>query len=225
MRLIGIATAAGAASLCLALDGSERVWEGGERVGPRRLIAGVRELMADAGVAASALDAIAFDRGPGAFTGVRLAVALAQGMGLGADRPLVAVSDLAALAWRAHRKYGCERVLACMDARRGEVYWGAYEVHAEAIRPVLPECVGPPGTVPVAAGEWFVAGTGLPLLGECGYAGAGDPSVLPDARAVAALAAAAFSRDGGVAAALAEPVYLRDRVATASPRRHNPALT
>ena len=82
------------------------------------------ELMLEAGIKPVVLDAIAFGRGPGAFTGVRIATAAAQAVALAASIDTVPVSTLAAIARRCYRDHGCERVAVAIDARMGEVYWG-----------------------------------------------------------------------------------------------------
>src|SRR5690606_11462243 len=126
MRLLAFETATEACSVAVLVD--DAVIERFE-IAPRRhaelALPWAGELLAQAGVAKSQLDAIAVGRGPGAFTGVRLAVALAQGIALALDRPVVGVSTLAALAALAARAHG-DRVLAAIDARMGEVYLGAF---------------------------------------------------------------------------------------------------
>src|SRR5690606_16468967 len=150
------------------------------------------QLLAEAGVARSQLDAIAVGRGPGAFTGVRLAVALAQGIALALDRPVVPVSTLAALAARGRDG----RVVAALDARMGEVYLGMFEVAAGEVRALGCEAVLRPDLAQLPPqGGWHGVGTGFAAaegalvarLGAC-LEGA-DPTVLPHAADVARLGA------------------------------------
>lgn len=227
MRLIALDAAPGIPSGCLQIDGvSAGYWRGEPRPAPYTLTDAIRGLLGDARLALADLEAVACGRGPGAFTGVRLALALAQGLALGSGLPLVTVSDLAALAWRAGRKHGWPRVLACTDARQGEVYWGVYEcgkAHAVAL---APEAVASPDRVAPPAGAWPAAGSGVFALAHAGLAlEAMDAALTADAEAVAALAGPLAAAGGARRPEEASPVYLRTRVAEASPGSHNSCVT
>ncbi len=181
----------------------------------------VRGLLADAGLELAGLDALAFARGPGSFTGVRIAAAVAQGLGLAADLPLVPVSSLLALAQGVYREHQAERVLATFDARMQELYWAACEETDGLMQFSGKERVGGVDDLSVPAGEqvWMVAGSALSVyhneieqrLGEqvSGY----YPDVMVHARDVAALAVRDVAAGEAVAAEHALPVYLRDNVA------------
>src|SRR5262249_38085098 len=131
------------------------------RVQAETLLPMVDQLLSGAGLALTSLDAIAFGRGPGAFTGLRVAASVAQGLAFGAGLPVVPVSDLAALATGAVRLHGAHQVLACMDARMQEVYWCAYGVEGDSVRPAAPESLSPPEEVKTPqGGSWFGAGSG-----------------------------------------------------------------
>ncbi|EOQ77924.1 hypothetical protein K652_25486 [Pseudomonas aeruginosa VRFPA02] len=119
------------------------------RLHAQRLLPMVRDLLDEAGVALSAVDAIAFGRGPGAFTGVRIAIGVVQGLAFALQRPVLAVSDLAILAQRAYREQGAERVAAAIDARMDEVYWGCYQLQQGEMRLAGSEAVLPPERVAV----------------------------------------------------------------------------
>lgn len=188
------------------------------RLHAQRLLPMVQMLLADAGVALSAVDAIAFGRGPGAFTGVRIAIGVVQGLAFALERPVLPVSDLAILAQRAHREHGVAQVAAAIDARMDEVYWGCYRLQDGEMCLAGVEAVLPPEQVALprdAAGEWFGAGTGwgygqrLPVVPA-----AQDAGLLPHAEDLLTLARFAWARGEGVPAEQAQPVYLRDKVAT-----------
>ncbi|ABA57429.1 Peptidase M22, glycoprotease [Nitrosococcus oceani ATCC 19707] len=179
-------------------------------------------LLAEAGISLSAIDALAFGRGPGSFTGVRIGVSVAQGIAFARDLPLVPVSSLAALAQFCEAK----KTLAAIDARMGEVYWGVYERGAEGlVRLMDSEQVCAPEAVPlvaVAGKKWFGAGTGWGAYKDklCARLGGKvddwDAEYYPRASATAQLAAAAFARGESIMAEQALPVYLRDNVAKKS---------
>ena len=216
MRLLAFETATEACSVALWLDGAviERF-----EVAPRRhaelALPWAEALLAEAGVAKAQLDAIAVGRGPGAFTGVRLAIAIAQGIALALDRPVVPVSTLAALALPAPG----ERVLAAIDARMGEVYLGAFARDGERMLPVQDEQVVAPGAAVVPAGPWQGVGTGFAAAdGALGLHLADrlarvDAAGLPHAADVARLGAAGFAHGEAVAPERLEPAYLRNAVA------------
>jgi len=137
MKLLALDTATELCSAALYIDGSCRVREDARPRGSGELILGmVSELLAEAALTLGQLDAIAFGRGPGGFTGVRLAVAVAQGLGFAAGLPLLPVSDLRALARQALMQPGAPpRVLVCQDARMGQVYWACYQSDGPARAP------------------------------------------------------------------------------------------
>ncbi|MDX3930801.1 MAG: tRNA (adenosine(37)-N6)-threonylcarbamoyltransferase complex dimerization subunit type 1 TsaB [Stenotrophomonas sp.] len=219
MKLLAFELSTEACSVAVHVDGQVR-----ERfeIAPRRhaelALPWAEELLAEAGIARSQLDAIALGRGPGAFTGVRLAIALAQGVALALDRPLIPVSTLQALAMRAPAEAG--QVLAAIDARMGEVYVARYQrvdglpwlQDAERVCPpqavVLPEgirCAGV-GTGFGAAEGAIVAQLGTALISV-------DATALPRASDVLALALPLLARGEAIAPERVEPAYLRDNVA------------
>ena len=218
MKLLAFETATEACSVALWVDGDVR-----ERfeLAPRRhaelSLPWAEALLAESGIAKSQLDAIAVGRGPGAFTGVRLAIALAQGIALALDRPVVPVSTLAALAMRS----AGERVLAAIDARMGEVYWGAFTRDGDDMRATTPDSVGPATAVALPAGDgaWYGVGTGFAAVEGALPQHLGnklaqvDATALPHAADIATLAVAAVARGEAVPAERLEPAYLRDNVA------------
>ena len=218
MRLLAIDTSTEACSAALYLDGEvvQRY-----RIAPREHAALIlpmcEEVLAEAGVARSALDGIAFGRGPGSFTGVRIAVSVAQGLAFALDCPVVPVSTLAALAQGAIRERGWAKVLAAIDARMGEVYWGLFAGDADGLAVgVSAEVVTPPQYATVAVYDACGAGSGwqtyAEVLRDATGIGEWDGERFPQAHDVVLLAAAAFARGQAVAAEQAVPVYLRDDV-------------
>jgi tRNA threonylcarbamoyladenosine biosynthesis protein TsaB len=197
-------------------------------IAPRRhselILPMMDELLAAAGLHLADLDAMAFGRGPGAFTGLRIAASVAQGAAFGAGLPVVPVSSLQALAQGARRVHGADRVLTAFDARMGEVYWGAFAADDDGVmRAVLAESVCSPGNVAVPGpGDWHAAGSGWgaypdALSARCGVPVAVDAGALVHAQDVAILAARLFREGAAVAAEEALPVYLRNQVAWARP--------
>lgn len=204
---------------------SAALWLDG-RIAARRELAGQRHsslllpmvdaLMAEAGVGLAGLDGIAYGAGPGSFTGVRIACAVTQGLAFGADLPVVGVSTLESLA----AQTGASQVLAVLDARMAEVYWAAYRCADARWQAVVAPQLALPQSVAVPDGDgWVGAGNGFTVLDASLRARLDarlarvDATLMPDAAAMAPLAAAAFARGEGVDAALAAPVYLRDKVA------------
>jgi len=238
VRVLAIDTATENCSAALLIDGHlsarERLLE---RAHAEHVLAMADELLAEAGTSLRSLSAIAFGRGPGAFTGVRLAASVAQGLAFGAGLPVVPVSDLRALAQRAlETGTGVTRVVVCMDARMREVYWGCFERGAGDLAALTgTEHVGKPAAVTLPA-AWYgqaracAAGTpGQAALPVCG-AGAGFAAYpalraalgktlgvvfetfLPRASEIARLAAPEAAAGRAVPAEQALPVYLRDEV-------------
>ena len=217
MILLALETATEACSAALSINGEIRErFEIAPRGHSQLILPMVEELLAEAGIGLGQVDALAFGRGPGAFTGVRIAVGVAQGIAFGADLPVVPVSTLAALA------QGCaaDKVMAAMDARMHEVYWGIFQRETNGIMsPCQAECVMAPAEVSLPAGTgWCGAGSGWQaypdLRGHCSARVAEIyPDALPHARDVAILGEAGYAAGQAVSAEAALPVYLRDQVA------------
>ena len=221
MKILAFETATEACSVALWIDGEVR-----ERfeIAPRRhtelALPWAKALLAEAGVARSQLDAIACGRGPGAFTGVRLAVALVQGLAFALDRPVFGISTLAAMALDAGASED-QPILAAIDARMGEVYLGEFVMDAvHGVRATADEVVVKPGLARAGAGEHIIGvGTGfsadngalVALLG--GRLQRTDATALPHAAAIAKLAALAHSRGEAMLPDALEPAYLRNKVA------------
>ncbi len=176
----------------------------------------VGELLDDCGLELGELDGIAFGAGPGSFTGLRIACGVVQGLAFGAGLPVVAVGTLAALAQEAD----ADRVIACLDARMGEIYHAAYQREGGRWRQVCATSVGPAHAAPLLEGNgWIGCGSGFEVYGgalaEC-YGGQLDGvthGLHPHARAIARLAQPVLEAGGGLPAGHAAPIYVRDNVA------------
>ncbi len=217
--LLALDTATEACSVALLHEG--RVFSRYEvipRLHAQRVLPMVQELLAEAGIALAAVEAIAFGRGPGAFTGVRIAVGVVQGLAFALDRPVLPISNLAVMAQRAHREQGATQVATAIDARMDELYWGCYRLEDGEMRLVGVEAVLPPEQVALprgAEGEWFGAGTGWAFASRIPVpVQAMDAGLLPHAEDLLTLATFAWARGEAVVADQAQPVYLRDNVAT-----------
>ncbi|GAA0702036.1 tRNA (adenosine(37)-N6)-threonylcarbamoyltransferase complex dimerization subunit type 1 TsaB [Marinobacterium maritimum] len=221
-NILALDTSTDACSAALLLDGklTQRF-----TIEPRRhthlILPMVEELLAEAGVALKALDAIAFGRGPGSFAGIRIATGAAQGLALAADLPVVPVSTLEAMACAADEGAG-DYLLTALDARMDEVYWCAWQRENGQLKRLVDEQVCAPSGVCLpesVANETFVAlGSGWryrdqmtsavsDCIGQC------SADVYPQAAIMARLAAAAVARGETIAPDEARPVYLRDQVA------------
>ncbi len=173
-------------------------------------------LLIEAGIKLVQCDGIAFGSGPGSFTGVRIACGVAQGLALGADLQVAGICTLLALA----QGSGHSRVIAALDARMGEIYCAAYEKQDEGWTTVYEPCLCKPEDAPVVAGaDWFGAGSGFAAFSEAlqkryeGQLNGMNVNAVPQAADIAALGALQFASGQGMDAALAQPFYLRDKVA------------
>lgn len=219
MKILALDTATGRCSVALSLEGQLiEVATDAEKAQAENILPLVDGLLKDAGLELASLDAIAFGRGPGAFTGLRVAAAMAQGLAYGAELPVLPVSNLAALAHAARRVHGVGRVLACLDARMQEVYWGLFETQALLTRALGAERLSKPDAVQPGPGSWFGAGSGWEAYGEIlkprvSELTGVDGGLLATAGDIAHLAVPALARGEGVHPEKALPVYLRDQVA------------
>ena len=259
MKLLAIDTSTDACSAALWLDGEVRqCYQVAPREHGQLILPMIESLLAEAELTLVQMDALSFGRGPGGFTGVRIANGVIQGLAFGADLPVVPVSSLAALAQGTYvegyvpvasgvpplatlvRRAGCpsavsagmrknrrpctSRVLAAIDARIGEVYWGAYRAAENGLMVLVDhEIVCPPQHVPLPDHDldhdWFGAGSGWLMyaqqlktrLGDA--VAAWDGQRYPQAQHIAQLGVDAFQRGLAVSAEQALPVYLRDEVA------------
>ena len=218
MKILAVDLSTDACSVAI-LDGSDmhQRLEPGHR--PSRQVLSVADsLLAEAGLSLADLDAIAFGHGPGAFTGLRIAAGVAQGLALGLDRPVLGISSLRALAQVAIERHAVERVAVALDARMDEIYVGEYRRAANGLAVATGEdrLLPPTSYALPDAGIELLAGQGwtaYPALRGSMVGLRCDDSVRPEAGAVARLAAAGLAAGEGGGPETAIPVYLRDKVA------------
>ena len=217
MKILAFDTATEYCSTALWLDGTVlcRDVHAGQ-THSQRLLPQCQSLLAEAGMQLADLDGIAFGMGPGSFTGLRIACAVAQGLAFGADLRVVGVNSLQAIAAAS----GDEKVIACLDARMGEVYHAAYQRHEDDWLEMSPAMVCKPEQVPLLeAGEWTGCGSGFAAYPEVLAARYGvslaavKADIYPTARHIAGLAVRQFSSFKAIAPEFAAPLYIRNKVA------------
>ncbi|BEE04854.1 MULTISPECIES: tRNA (adenosine(37)-N6)-threonylcarbamoyltransferase complex dimerization subunit type 1 TsaB [Aeromonas] len=221
LKILAVDTATEACSAALLVgDKLFSRWEEAPRDHTRKILPMVQAVLEDAGISLSDLDAIAFGRGPGSFTGVRIGISVAQGLAFGAGVPLIGISTLAAMAQGAYRLDGAQQVLTAIDARMNEVYFGRYELIDGRMQLVGDEVVSEPAALVDVrgklAGPVTCVGTGFETYGET-LNGLADELAesqvrFPAAEDMLPLARAAWLAGEAVPVEQAQPVYLRDKV-------------
>lgn len=220
VKLLAFETSSREGSVALQVDGAvqqESIATPREQTG--QLLPLTARLLGGAGLSLRDLDAIAFGRGPGSFTGLRIAAAAAQGLAMATGLPLLPVSSLAATAQGLWRTHGSSTTLVCVDARMGEVYWAAFEIHDDLARVVGTEQL----TVPAAASSaglasWSAAGNGFDvyrdaLAGLTAQAQGVYATAWPQATDLFPLALADLAAGRGRMPEDANPAYLRSESA------------
>lgn len=194
------------------------------REAARRVLPMVETVLAEGACGLADLDALAVGIGPGGFTGVRLGIAVAQGLAFGATLPVIPVGSLETLAFTALNDPGDhDTVLACLDARMGGLYWGCYQCDAErGVRAVEGPALGKPALLePLMRAKALPAvGRGMRLMQVAGpWPGTCDADVLPRAADLVRLAAMRLDREGGIDPADLVPLYIRDKIALTETER------
>lgn len=221
MKLLAIDTSTEACSVAILIDGV--VHERFEIVSQRhseRVLPLVDSVLVEAGLALSQIDALAFGRGPGSFTALRIGAGVVQGLAFGADLPVVPVSSLAALA----QGQDADKIFAAFDARMGQIYWAPYVREQGTVRAVGAEQVQAPEAVLLTGTGWVGAGSGWDAYAQRLFARLSgqvlrwQPHCHPHAADVGRLALSAYARGEAVAAEDALPVYVRDEVAVKATR-------
>lgn len=223
MRLLALESSSDRCSVALWHDGAVHVREG-DGVGShsRLMLPFVDAVLAEAGVALRQLDAIAFGAGPGGFTGLRLACGVGQGLAFGAGLPLIGVCSLEALALAS----GAESVYVAVDARMNEVYCAAYRVRDGRVEAVVAPCVAALAAMPLPpAAAWHGCGSGFAAHPQAlreqltERIATIDAAAIAHAREVAILAAPRLAAGERPDAALAAPLYVREKVALTTAER------
>jgi len=219
MNLLAIETSTETCSVALAVNGEVlEYYQHAPRQHAELLLPWVEQLFAEAGIGFGSLDAIAFSRGPGSFTSLRIGIGVVQGLAWASDRPVIPVSSLAATAQVA-AKEGIGSALVALDARMKEVFTGTFETNNNGVMvPVSEEKVCPPETVqPPDRSETFGIGNGFgryPSLDALSDRLVGvRPDIWPKASSILQLAQEWLKTNEPLSAEQAQPVYLRDNVA------------
>lgn len=223
MKLLALESSTDLFTAALFLDGRTVEREGARGVSHSEIaLPLVRDLLDGQGVALADLDVIAFGAGPGAFTGLRLACSVAQGLAVGAGLPVIGIGSLEALALGE----GDGLIYACTDARMHEAYCAAFRVRGEEVETVVAPVVAVPEGAPLPPGQgWRGCGSGFAAYGDRlrlrlgGCLGAIHEQARPRAGAVARLAALRFALGQADDAALAAPRYVRDKIALTTQER------
>lgn len=221
MKILAIDTATEACSAALYIDGEiSSEFELAPRQHTQLILPMVDRLLSAAGIGISQLDGLSFARGPGAFTGVRIAAGVIQGLSYAAELPVAPVSTLAAMAAGVFQQHGHLHVLSAIDARMGEVYWAAYHIGADNMELLGEERVSTVDNLPVYETDtWAGAGTGWSVYKDSLSEKYGIKEsmiyadYLPSAESIVRLAVEDFKSGKQMAAHQAQPVYLRDNVA------------
>jgi tRNA threonylcarbamoyladenosine biosynthesis protein TsaB len=223
MKILAIETATEACSAAIDINGScTQRFEVAPRQHTQLILPMIDELLREADIQIHNLDAIAYGQGPGAFTGVRIATGVVQGLAIAHDLPVIPVSTLAALAQ--HIANEEDSVATAIDARMQEIYWGLYKKDDSGVmQSVIDEMVCPPTDIPaIPEGNWYGVGSGWDTYSDelqpkftenlLGF----DGGILPSAMDILALAKSAFLENKTIQVEDASPVYLRNKVANKS---------
>ncbi len=230
MKILALDTSTEACSAAIYIDAEVSTkYQLAPREHSRLILKMIDDLLADAGLAITDIDAIAFGRGPGSFMGLRIAAGVVQGIAFAHDIPVIPVSTLKAIAQRAYEQTHHKNILAAIDARMAEVYWAAYRLEGDCWQLDGEELVISPDKIvlPVMSaqpdgetdGLWVAAGTGWATYAEqilpddSFRLQATLPDCFPSAEVIARLAAQELAAGNTVTAAEAIPVYLRNDVA------------
>jgi tRNA threonylcarbamoyladenosine biosynthesis protein TsaB len=229
MKLLALDTSTEACSAAVYADGvTFSEFELTPRAHTQLILPMVEKVLSAAGLRLQDVDALAVGCGPGAFTGIRIGVGVAQGLAMAADKPVIPLSTLAALAQQAYMQHGATQVLVALDARMGEVYWGQYALQDGLMQLQGVELVCSPADAPLPETVgWFAIGHGWSAYADAlqarfaGKLTGMDTDSLPAAEFMLPLAVAEWQAGRAVAPEEAQPVYLRNKIALTTKERMN----
>ncbi len=222
MKILALETATDACSAALLIDDDLFIeFELAPRQHTKLILPMVGKVLATAGIALTELDAIAFGRGPGAFTGLRIAAGVTQGLALAADLPVIPISTLAALAQQRYDTHQHTHIMVALDARINEVYWGCYVMQNKRLilqgeeQVLLPQAIE---RQRLHNELWVGVGSGWSVYADVLQEKVGEMQSIyadsvPSAASIARLAVDEFVAGNAVTVEEAQPVYLRDKVA------------
>lgn len=225
LTLLAIDTSTEACSVALLHKGEKTdITETAERSHTKRILPMVDEILSQSGLHLKQVDALVFGRGPGSFTGVRVGAGIAQGLALGADLPVIGISNLTAMAQAAYEQFQATQVITAIDARMNEIYFS--QLTAEKVRSefgeflqwneIIAEQVGAPTRLleqlTALQGEWATVGTGWAAYEALQSLGQHTSITLPSAQYMLSLALPMWYQKQVISAVDIEPVYLRNEV-------------
>ncbi len=230
MKILAIETATEACSVALLIDDQITIeFEHAPRQHTQLILPMLDKVLAEAEIVLADVDAIAFGRGPGAFTGLRIAAGVTQGLALATELPVIGISTLAALAQQVYETHQDTHILTALDARINEVYWGQYIV--EQGRVVLDgeeKVILPHEISSIHSEQWAGVGSGWAAYSDELHAVAKGhlksiyADIEPSAEYIAKLAVYKFAAGNLLSVEEAQPIYLRDKVAqTIAERKKN----
>lgn len=227
LTLLALDTSTEACSAALLHKGeTTSLDEVAQRTHTKRILPMIDEILSQSGIKLNQLDALVFGRGPGSFTGVRVGAGIAQGLALGADLPVIPISNLAAMAQAAYQQYQAEQVIAAIDARMNEVYFAQFSAQKvrsdfgeflqwnESIAEQVCSAEAALNQLNKLQGAWVQVGTGWAAYPQLAEAGIGKKSdiALPSAQYMLSLAVPLWYKKQVISAVEIEPVYLRNEV-------------
>ncbi len=221
MKILAVETATPACSAALLIDGEILShFQMAPREHTRLILPMVEDLLHQAGLSVTQLDAVAFGRGPGSFTGVRIATGVVQGIALGAELPVLPVSTLASMAQTIFNREKTTQAFTALDARMGEIFWAVYQKDCQGIAELVePETVCVAENITFPGGAGIGVGSGWDVYGDVLTTQlkkqllAVEDDIWPHAATIVELAAVGYKQGQAVAPEFAMPVYLRDKVA------------